>query len=142
MKWRKPLLLLFVTGLLLSTLILGLWGSFFYVLLCLKFISLLIEFVAAVAPMWLLCRQVQRDITDPSGAFKAGMRWWIAAHVMLCVTICWLPWFRPFFIPQVPHGQALLQYMLAACIASLPGAAAFALKQFRHVPQPLKREES
>ncbi|MDJ0364534.1 hypothetical protein QMK33_05170 [Hymenobacter sp. H14-R3] len=141
MQWRN-LLLLFVTGLLLSTLLLGISGSFFNLLFYLKIVSLTIEFVAAVAPMWLLRRQLQRDIADPSGAFKTGMRWWLAIYVTLFVTICWLPWFRPFFIPKVPYGEVLLQYVLAACIAFLPGAVAFALKRFRYVPQPLKHGEN
>ncbi|RYE89444.1 MAG: hypothetical protein EOO37_05040 [Cytophagaceae bacterium] len=138
MKWRKPLLLLFVMGLVASTLVLGLWGGFFYLLFCLKFISLAVEFVAAVAPIWLLKRQVQRDVLDPSGAVQAGMRWWLRTYVGLCVVICWLPWFRPFFIPAVPHDYSWVQYLLAAVITAVLGAGVFALKK-RHYAQYQKK---
>jgi hypothetical protein len=138
MKWRKPLLVLLLLGFITSTLVLGLWGSFFYLLFCLKLVEVVAEFAVAVVPLWLLQRQVSRDVVDPSGAVQAGVRWWFASYTVLCVTICFLPWFRPSFIPAVPSSQLWMQYLVAAFVTMLLGGAVFTLKWFRHKQHDLK----
>jgi hypothetical protein len=132
MKWRQPLIVLLVLGFITSTLVLGLWGSFFYLLFIAKFVEVVAEFAVAVAPLWLLQRQLRRDMTDPSRAVQAGMRWWFTSYVVLCVTICFLPWFRPSFIPAVSSGESWMQYLVAAFVTMLLGAAIFTFKWFRY----------